>query len=233
MRRSAWYYRRRLSQYATQIKTNIFLLRTAPNAKISKGKPVILFSTRHTVIRVWNLSTIVVGKLRPRIAQASSASVDMVTGIETAGLVLAVLPLIIQALSAYNGGLEKTGIILGLKQKRYKLKVERLRLRLEGQSVSLHINLAKLIGRADPAEDITCLPEKYDDILWTGAIAGKIKAYLQLGNTFEIFKDTLSMYQSYLEEIAGKLVGILWPPKVRFSPTQMQQHRIKARFTGR
>ena len=48
----------------------------------------------------------------------------MVTGIETAGLVLAVLPLIIQALSAYNSGLEKSGIILGLKQKRYKLKVE-------------------------------------------------------------------------------------------------------------
>ena len=149
----------------------------------------------------------------------------MITGIETAGLVLAVLPLLIQALSAYNGGLEKTGIVLGLKQKRYKVKVGRLRLRLEGQSVSLHINLAKLIGRVAPAEDITRLPEKYDDILWTGAIAEKIKAYLQLGNTFEIFKDTLNMYQSYLEEIAGKLVGgqigILWPPKVRLIPTQM------------
>ena len=145
----------------------------------------------------------------------------MVTGIETAGLVLAVLPSLIQALSAYNSGLEKTGIILGVRQKKYKLKVERLRLRLEGQSVSLHINLAKLIGRAAPAEDITRLPEKYDDILWTGATAEKIKAYLQLGSTFEVFKFTLSMYQSYLEEIAGKLVGILWPPKVRFSPTQM------------
>ncbi len=145
----------------------------------------------------------------------------MATGIETAGLVLAVLPLIIQALSAYNSGLQKTGILLGLKPKRYKLKVERLRLRLEGQNVSLHINLAKLIGRAAPAEDITRLPEKYDDILWTGPTAEKIKAYLQLGSTFEIFKDTLSMYQSYLEEIAGKLVGILWPPEVRLVPPQM------------
>ena len=145
----------------------------------------------------------------------------MVTGIETAGLVLAVLPLIIQALSAYNSGFEKTGILLGLKQKRYKLKVERLRLRLEGQNVSLHINLAKLIGRAAPAEDITRLPEKYDDILWTGPTAERIKAYLQLGSTFEVFKNILSMYQSYLEEIAGKLVGILWPPKVRLIPTCM------------
>ena len=145
----------------------------------------------------------------------------MITGIETAGLVLAALPLLIQALSAYKSGLEKTEVILGLKQKRYKLKVERLRLRLEGQSVSLHINLAKLIARAAPAEDITRLPEKYDDILWTGVIAEKVKAYLQLGSTFEIFKDTLSMYQSYLEEIAGKLDGILWPPKVRIIPIQM------------
>lgn len=143
----------------------------------------------------------------------------MVTGIETAGLVLAGLPLIIQALSAYNSGLEKTGIILGLKQKRYKLKVERLRLRLEGQSVSLHINLTKLIGRAAPAEDIARLPENYDDIIWTGATARKIKAYLQLGGTFSVFRDTLSMYQSYLEEIAGKLLGILWPPKVCLNST--------------
>ena len=145
----------------------------------------------------------------------------MITGIETAGLVLAALPLLIQALSAYNSGLEKTGILLGVKQKRYKLKVRRLRLRLEGQSMSLHVNLAKLIGRAAPAEDITRLPEKYDDILWTGATAEKVKAYLQLGGTFEIFKDSLSMYQSYLEEIAGELVGVLWPPKVCLIPTQM------------
>ena len=138
----------------------------------------------------------------------------MITGIETAGLVLACLPLIIQALSAYNSGLEKTGIILGLKQKGYKLKVGRLRLRLDCQRASLHINLTKLIERAAPAEDIARLPEDYDDIIWTGATAGKLKAYLQLGGTFDVFRDTLSMYQSYLEEIAGKLDGILWPPQV-------------------
>ena len=36
----------------------------------------------------------------------------MVTGVETAGLVLAVLPLLIEALSVYKRGLEKTGIVL-------------------------------------------------------------------------------------------------------------------------
>ncbi|CAD6592418.1 MAG: hypothetical protein ASARMPREDX12_006076 [Alectoria sarmentosa] len=137
----------------------------------------------------------------------------MVTGIETAGLVLAILPLLIEALSVYKKGLEKTGMILGFKQKRYKLKVERLRLRLKGQSASLHLNLAKLIGRAAPNEDFMRLPEDYNDVLWTGNIAERIKAYLQPGGGFEAFQVTLSLYESYLEEIAEKLVGVLRPPK--------------------
>lgn len=138
----------------------------------------------------------------------------MVTGIETAGLVLAVLPLLIEALSVYKQGLEKTGIVLGFKQKRYKLKVERLRLRLKGQSASLHLNLAKLICRAAPNEEIVKLPENYNDVLWTGEIAEKIRAYLQPSDIFEAFQGTLSLYENYLEEIAEKLVGVLRPPRV-------------------
>ena len=121
----------------------------------------------------------------------------MVTGIETAAVVLAVLSLLIQALSAFKSGLEKTGIIFGLtkdKQKKYKVKVERISIRLEWGRVNLHLDLLKLIGRAAPAEDITCLPEQYDDILWTGETAEKLKAYLQCGGTFDTFKNTLSIY---------------------------------------
>lgn len=139
----------------------------------------------------------------------------MVTGIETAGLILAVLPLLIEALSVYKKGLEKTVIVLGFKQKRYKVKVERLRLRLKGQNASLHLNLAKLVGRAAPNEEFVKLPEDYNDVLWTGDTAGKIKAHLQPGGAFEAFQGTLILYESYLEEIAEKLVGILRPPKVR------------------
>ena len=139
----------------------------------------------------------------------------MVTGVETAGLVLAVLPLLIQALSVYKKGLEKTGIVLGFKQKRYKLKVERLRLQLTSLQTSLHVNLAKLVGRAAPNEELVRLPEDYNDVLWIGGTAEKIKAYLQLGGAFEAFQDILSLYESYLEEIAEKLVGVLRPSKVR------------------
>ncbi len=138
----------------------------------------------------------------------------MVTGVETAGLVLAVLPLLIEAFSVYKKGLEKTGIVLGFKQKRYKLKVERLRLQLKGQNASLHLNLAKLVGRAAPNEEFVRLPEDYKDALWTGETAEKIKAYLQPGGAFEAFQATLSLYESYLEEIAEKLVSILRPSKV-------------------
>lgn len=133
---------------------------------------------------------------------------------ETAGLVLAVLPFLIEALSVYKRGLEKTGIVLGFKQKRYKVKVERLRLRLKGQSASLHLNLAKLVGRAAPNEDFVRLPEDYNDVLWTGETAEKIKAYLQPGGAFEAFQGTLSLYESYLEEIAEKLIGVFRPPRV-------------------
>ena len=138
----------------------------------------------------------------------------MVSGVETAGLVLAVLPLLIEALSAYKKGLEKTGIVLAFKQKRYKLKVERLRLQLKGQSASLHLNLAKLIGRAIPHAECVKLSEDYNDALWTGETAEKIKEYLQPGGTFEAFQSTLSLYESYLEEIADKLVGVYRPSKV-------------------
>ena len=158
--------------------------------------------------------------LTPRIAttpaegNALGSPVVMVTGVETAGLVLAVLPLLIEALSVYKKGLEKTGVVLGFKQKRYKLKVERLRLQLKGQSASLHLNLAKLVSRAAPNEDFVKLPEDYNDALWTGETAEKIKAYLQPGGAFEAFEGTLSLYESYLEEIAEKLVGILRPSRV-------------------
>ena len=138
----------------------------------------------------------------------------MVTGVETAGLVLAVLPLLIEALSVYKKGLEKTGIVLGFKQKRYKIKVERLRLQLKGQSASLHLNLAKLVGRAAPNVGCVKLPVDYNDTLWSGETAERIKAYLEPGGAFEAFQGTLALYESYLEEIAAKLVGILRPPNV-------------------
>ena len=136
------------------------------------------------------------------------------SGVEAAGLVLAVLPLLIEALSVYKKGLEKTGIVLDIKQKRYKVKVERLRLRLKGQSASLHLNLAKLVGRAAPSEDHVKFSEDYNDVLWRGEIGEKIKAYLEPGGAFEAFQGTLSLYKMYLEEIAEKLVGILRPPRV-------------------
>lgn len=58
------------------------------------------------------------------------------------------------------------------------------------------------------------LPEDYNDVLWTGDTGIKIKAYLELGGAFEAFQGTLGLYETHLEEIAKKLVGVLRPPKV-------------------
>lgn len=143
----------------------------------------------------------------------------MVTGIEPAGLVLAVLPFLIEALSVYKKGLEKTGIVLGFKQKRYKVKDERLRLRLKGQSAWLHLNLAKLLSRAASNEDFVRLTEDYNDVFWTGDNADKIREYLQPGDAFEAFQGTLGLYESYLEEIAEKLVGIQTSSGTEKDPT--------------
>ena len=138
----------------------------------------------------------------------------MVTGVETAGLVLAVLPLLIEALAVYKKGLEKTGIVLGPKQTRYKIKIKWLKLQLESQNASLHTNLGKLVGRAAPNVGCGKLPLDYNDALWSGEIAERIKAYLEPDGAFEAFQGMLALYESYLEEIAAKLVGILRPPKV-------------------
>lgn len=138
----------------------------------------------------------------------------MVTGVETAGLVLAVLPLLIQALSVYKSGFEKTGLVLGLRQKKYKIKVNRLIIKLQGLSTSLQISIFKLIARAAPDETLVGLPGNYKDKIWTGQVAEKIKAYLGLSNVFEVFQDTLSMCEVYLEEIAQNIEGIVQPAKV-------------------
>ena len=51
-------------------------------------------------------------------------------------------------------------------------------------------------------------------MLWTGETAEKIKDYLQPGGAFGAFQSTLGLCESYLEETAKKLVGVLRPPRV-------------------
>lgn len=151
----------------------------------------------------------------------------MVTGIETAGLVLAVLPLLIEALSVYKSGLEKTGILLSRHQKRYKLKVEKLRTQLLAHRASLHNKLEILVRRAAPDEDIPHIPEDHKDFLWNGPLAEKIKAYLLPNGVFEAFQATFNLYEIYLEEIAEQLVSILRPPKVRHALYGYRLHVLK------
>jgi hypothetical protein len=141
----------------------------------------------------------------------------MVMGVETAGLVLAVLPLIIQALSEYGTGLEKTAFILGRRQnvQKYKNKIGKLVRRLSSLRTHFKQNLAKVVGRAAPGDWCGDLPEDYKSDFWTGAMKAKLEAYLRSAGAFESFEDVVHDIEDYLEDITRNLVDVLKPREVR------------------
>ena len=95
------------------------------------------------------------------------------------------------------------------------------------QRAWLHLNLAKLVGRAAPDENISNIPEDYNHILWTGQTDERIKAYLEPAGVFEAFQATFRLYESFLEEIAEKLVAVSRPPKVCLVP---HGHCLRSKF---
>jgi hypothetical protein len=141
----------------------------------------------------------------------------MVTGVETAGLVLAVLPLIIQALSEYRSGLEKTAFILGRKQnvQKYKNKIGKLVRRLGSLRTHFKQNLAKVVGRAAPGYWCGDLPEGFESDFWTGEIKTKLEVYLRNAGALESFQDVVHDIEDYLEDITQNLVEVLEPKQVR------------------
>ena len=90
----------------------------------------------------------------------------MVTGVETAGLVLAALPLIISALTSYQKGLKQTSNLWSRKQ--YKLKVQHLIICLKAQRAQFGLNMMKLIKSAAPDAQFTDLPLDYKNQFWGG-----------------------------------------------------------------
>jgi hypothetical protein len=140
----------------------------------------------------------------------------MVTGVETAGIVLAVLPLLIEALKAYKEGLEKTRLIASLTSKsrrRLTIKIERLILRLGAQRVHFESNLTKLFRLAAPEAELERLPHAFDDPLWSGETGMKIKTYLSRSSPvpFDAFIGTIRLYEGYLKDIAQHLRYISRP----------------------
>lgn len=88
----------------------------------------------------------------------------MVTGVETAGLVLAVIPLLVLALEKWHGGVVKTRAIAGISKKdkeRLAAKVKGLVTQLNWHDAQLGINLKCLLMAADGEIDLESLPKDY------------------------------------------------------------------------
>lgn len=153
----------------------------------------------------------------------------MVTGVETAGLILAVLPLLIEALGSYKEGLEKEKMILGITiqaRKRLALKVELLVIELKEQLCHVGITLRTLILAASPHLTLGDLPENPEDVLWTGDVGTQVELYLRQGgsNVVQSFRDTMKRHQNYLEWIAEHLKKVVRPAKVSANKSEISSH---------
>lgn len=125
----------------------------------------------------------------------------MVTGIETTGLVLAILPLIINQLDSYVQGVET---IKSLRTKRYRRCVDEYAAILGGQHAILLNCLETILEDIIPEHQISTLLADTQDPLWTDP---KLQKDLQqrLGRGYTPFCDIMSQVSHVLEELATKM----------------------------
>jgi hypothetical protein len=132
----------------------------------------------------------------------------MLTGVETAGVVLAVAPLLVLALEKWHGGFVKTRAIAGITKsdkERLTAKIKRLVTELKWHDVQLSINLKSLLLTADEELDIENLPQDYKSEIWKGPLGDKLEKYLKRigGNqAVDAFNGFLKNSERLLEEIA-------------------------------
>jgi hypothetical protein len=132
----------------------------------------------------------------------------MVTGVETAGVVLAVVPLLILALEKWQNGLLKTNQIAGLRRKdreRLAAKIKRLATQLNWHDTQLDINLKYLFLTSNSEVDIEALPRDFKNQLWTNPVGQEVEKYLKRiagENAVEVFKSVIEASERLVEEIA-------------------------------
>lgn len=137
----------------------------------------------------------------------------MVTGVETAGLILASLPIVVQVLTEYQSGLRKTLFVLG-KSKTYQTKVRRLARQLNILHTNLQQVLTRVIGTAAPDEWSGDVPKDYRSQIWTGEVGKKIRTYLEEVKAFEAFETIIEDFEDHLVDVAENLSGLLPAPMV-------------------
>ncbi|KAL9626733.1 MAG: hypothetical protein Q9204_007080, partial [Flavoplaca sp. TL-2023a] len=137
----------------------------------------------------------------------------MVTGIETAGLVLAALPILVRVLTEYRIGVRKTGFILG-KSKTYENRIGKLARHLRLLDTNLKHLLTRVMGTAAPDDWSGEVPKDYKSQIWTGVVGEKVRAYLEAVEAFDTFEMIILDYEDYLIDVAESLSGLLPGPMV-------------------
>ncbi|KAJ5673328.1 hypothetical protein N7507_002455 [Penicillium longicatenatum] len=125
----------------------------------------------------------------------------MVTGIEATGLVLAILPLIINQLDSYVQGVET---MKSFRTKRYRRYLDEHAAILGGQHAILLNCLETILEDIVPEDQISRLLADTQDLLWADPTLQK-DLQQRLGRGYTPFCDIMSQVFHILEELANKM----------------------------
>jgi hypothetical protein len=131
------------------------------------------------------------------------------SGLEVAGVVLGVLPLVIDALSDYRQG---KGLLASVKK--YRGLLDDLIHKLKIHKTTFYLDILELLREArvpEIFEDVDPSEEKCVGILRDTGTGPEVKKYL--GHLYDPFLEVLGFYEKYLKEITAKLGHIVRPEK--------------------
>lgn len=133
------------------------------------------------------------------------------SGFEVAGIVLAVLPLAIDALRRFQAGKSKVHVLL-----KYRGHFDRLIERLGDQAIEFRFHIMTLLREAgaltgDDIVDVSI--EECVELLQDPRLGEDMKQYL--GHLYDPFLERLARYENCLREIVGSLGHITRLPNVR------------------
>lgn len=120
----------------------------------------------------------------------------MLTGVETAGIVLAVLPLFISAFEHYNNGLDPIKAFWDI-DRLLPIQIRRLRNQHVHFEQTLRILLAQIVN-ADEVEDMIAAPNS--DIWKTPEMQERLEQLLQ--ESYNAYQDTIIHIEEIMKKIA-------------------------------
>jgi hypothetical protein len=164
---------------------------------------LILHSLVSLLDRVCQHQNLIAGNCSRRfnVAGTTNSTLGMLTGVETAGLVLAVLPLIISALESYKKGLGPIKTFL----RNWKIELATLIRCLKDQRYHFKINIHRFLKSAAPDEDAFKLSDDHSAALQDIGIQKQVQEYLTVQGSLEFFNQTMNDYEKSMRAIIANL----------------------------